>query len=152
MNPAGTRYRFYTVGETFVGDWGGGSGPNETVLKKYINDKMLHGQFDFPMYWRILRVFARNEEPPSHVTDLLTQSAGYYGSAAVMSRFLGNHDVPRFISHAANQIGDVWGNGSKEQGWDNPRRSNRSRAVSQTYARMVILIYRRWNTAHLLRG
>lgn len=111
---------FYTVGETFVGDWGGGTGPNETVLKKYINNTMLHGQFDFPMYWRILRVFARDEEPPSHVTDLLTQSAGYYGSKAVMSRFLGNHDVPRFISHAAGQIGDVWGNNSKQLGWDNP--------------------------------
>ena len=111
---------FYTVGETYVGDWGGGSGPNETVLKQYINHQMLHGQFDFPLYWRILRVFARDQEDPAHLTDLLTQSEGYYGSKAVMSRFLGNHDVPRFISHATGHISDEWGTGAKQLGWDSP--------------------------------
>ena len=45
---------------------------------------------------------------------------GYYGQQAVMSTFLGNHDVPRVLSHAAAQISDMWGNGSKEQGWNNP--------------------------------
>ena len=111
---------FWMVGETFTGDWGGGEGPNESVIKKYIKPYMLHGQFDFPLYWRVVQVFARNEFPASFVTNLLEEAGGYYGSQAIMSNFLGNHDVPRFISHAAGHIGDVWGNGSKEQGWDNP--------------------------------
>ena len=37
-----------------------------------------------------------------------------------MSSFLGNHDVPRFISHAAGDIADLWGNGSHEQAWIAP--------------------------------
>ncbi|MFT7622877.1 MAG: glycosidase [Myxococcota bacterium] len=111
---------FWTVGETFTGDWGGGSGPNETTIKKYVAPHMLHGQFDFPMYWRLLQVFARGESSPLGMTDLLEQSFGYYGADALMSNFLGNHDVPRFMSHAAGQIGDMWGNGAKEQGWDAP--------------------------------
>ncbi|HEY3355634.1 MAG TPA: hypothetical protein VGQ83_20450, partial [Polyangia bacterium] len=44
----------------------------------------------------------------------------YYGSWAVMSTFLGNHDVPRALSHAAGQIADMWGNNAKEQGWNSP--------------------------------
>ncbi len=111
---------FWMVGETFTGDWGGGSGDNEGTIKKYIAPHMLHGQFDFPLYWRILRVFARDEEQPLHLADLLSQGDGFYGSQAIMSNFLGNHDVPRFVSHAAGQIGDLWGNGAKEQGWDQP--------------------------------
>lgn len=111
---------FWMVGETFAGDWGGGSGPNETVIKKYIGADWLTGQFDFPLYWRILRVFARDQQPPLHIADLLTAAQGHYGPGAVMSNFLGNHDIPRFASHANGDIGDEWGNGSKEQGWDNP--------------------------------
>ena len=126
---------FWMVGETFAGGWGGGTGPNETSIKKYINPDMLHGQFDFPLYWRILRVFARDDEPPLHVADLLEQSQGYYGSQAVMSRFLGNHDLPRFISHATGDIPDVWGNGSKEIGWDNPPQAPTS---SEPYERLAL--------------
>jgi glycosidase len=37
-----------------------------------------------------------------------------------MCGFMGNHDVPRFLSHAAGDIGDMWGNGSKEQGFYDP--------------------------------
>jgi len=111
---------FWMVGETFTGDWEGGNGKNEGTIKKYIAPHMLHGQFDFPLYWRIVRVFARDEESPLHLADLLTAGDGYYGSQALMSNFLGNHDVPRFISHAAGQIGDLWGNNAKQQGWDNP--------------------------------
>ncbi len=111
---------FYLVGETFAGDWGGGQGPNEQNLKKYIGPTLLHGQFDFPAYWPVVRAFARGESPIGAPFDVVQQSAGFYGPGAIMSRFLGNHDVPRFISHASGQIGDVWGNGAKQQGWANP--------------------------------
>lgn len=126
---------FWTVGETFTGDWDGGWGPNETVIKQYINPAMLHGQFDFPLYWRILRVFARDEAAPLHLADYLSQAEGYWGPNAIMSNFLGNHDVPRFISHATKEIGDVWGNGAKEQGWDTPPGQPQS---AEPYERLIL--------------
>jgi len=107
----------YLVGETFTGDWGNGSG-EEVLIKSYVNQDMLHGQFDFPLFWQVVRAFARGETSMSALGSTLMESDGYYNG--VMSPFLGNHDVPRFISHAAGQIGDLWGNGSKEQGFDNP--------------------------------
>lgn len=116
--PAGVD--LYLVGETFVGDWGGGGGPNEGTIKAYVGKQQLHGQFDFPLYWRLLQTLARNEAPLSGLGQLLVESAGFYGPDAIMATFLGNHDVPRFISHASGDIGDMWGNGSKEQGYDNP--------------------------------
>ncbi len=112
--------RFYTVGETFTGEWGGGFGPNETLIKAYVSPELLDGQFDFPLYWNVVKAFARGETGLSTVADVVTQSQGYYGAGSIMSAFLGNHDVPRFVSHAAGQIGDVWGNGSKDQGWNTP--------------------------------
>jgi glycosidase len=119
MKPSGLP--FYMVGETFTGDWGGGNGANsEVLIKKYVAPTLLDGQFDFPHYWKIVRGFARNEEPLWSLGDYLEDSQGYYGSQSIMSSFLGNHDIPRFVSHAAGQIGDVWGNGSKEQGLYTP--------------------------------
>jgi len=111
---------FYMVGETFVGEWGGGTGEAEELIKKYVSADQLNGQFDFPMYWAILKTFARDEGTFNDLADVLSQEQGYYGADAVMSTFIGNHDVPRFISHAAGDIADQWGNGSKQQGWDNP--------------------------------
>ncbi|MFT5432035.1 MAG: glycosidase, partial [Myxococcota bacterium] len=111
---------FYTVGETFAGGWGGGNGPNETIIKKYISPDQMTGQFDFPMYWEVLNFFARNATVATGLTDLLEASFGYYGPGSVMSNFLGNHDVPRFISHATNEVDNLFGDGSKELGWDNP--------------------------------
>jgi glycosidase len=126
---------FYLVGETFTGDWGGGGGPNESIIKQYISPDLLHGQFDFPLYWRVLRVFARDEAPPSHVAEYLAQNSSYFGSQAVMGTFVGNHDVPRFISHAAGDIADLWGTGSKQQGWDTPPGTP---AGSEAYERMAL--------------
>ncbi|NUN13380.1 MAG: alpha-glucosidase C-terminal domain-containing protein [Myxococcales bacterium] len=118
LGPSGVP--FYLVGETFTGDWGGGFGPNETLIKYYVQPAMLDGQFDFPLYWKIVRTYGRNEESMESLGSYLVNISGYYGNNAVMSNFLGNHDVARFTSHAAGHIGDVWGNGSKAQGFDNP--------------------------------
>lgn len=117
---SGSAIPFYLVGETFTGDWGGGFGPNETLIKYYVQPAMLDGQFDFPLYWKIVRTYARNEESMDSLGSYLVNIADYYGNYATMSNFLGNHDVVRFVSHAAGQINDVWGNGSKAQGFDNP--------------------------------
>lgn len=115
---------FYLVGETFVGDWGGGTGLNETLIKDYISDRELNGQFDFPLYWEIVKVLARGEGDTgrmARLAEVTSQSLTYYGTNAIMSRFLGNHDVARFISHAVpGVIADQWSNGAKEVGWSNP--------------------------------
>jgi len=113
-------HRFYLVGETFMGEWGGGDGLAETVIKEYVNPWELDGQFDFPMYWALLEAAGRDEADFADLGQFLTDSHGYYGADSLMCSFIGNHDVPRFASHAAGQIDDLWGNGSSEQGWYDP--------------------------------
>lgn len=127
-----TGLTFYMVGETFVDEWGGGTGAAETTIKEYISDWELNGQFDFPFYWKILRAVGRDEGDFTEFSQFLDQSLSYWGSNAIMVSFIGNHDVPRFISHAAGQIADKWGNGSKEQGISNPPAQP---STSEPYAR-----------------
>jgi len=109
---------FWTVGETFVGTWGNGSG-EETVIKQYISDDQLYGQFDFPLYWATLSALGRRESPMTALSDVLQGVTGYF-AGDLMASFLGNHDVARYVSHANGDIGDIWGNGATEQGWNNP--------------------------------
>ena len=109
-----TGLRFYMVGETFTGEDGAG------LIKEYVRPEELDGQFDFPLYWQVVKTFLREEQDFRGLESMLQWNQGYYGSWAVMSNFLGNHDVPRALSHAAGQIADMWGNGAKEQGWNNP--------------------------------
>ena len=116
----GSGQTFWLVGETFTGAWGGGNGTEENLIKKYIGPDQLHGQFDFPLYWTLLETLGRHEAGLDKLADVLNGSYGFYGEDALMSSFLGNHDVPRFISHAAGDIGDLWGNGSHEQAWVSP--------------------------------
>lgn len=111
---------FYMVGETFVGTWSPATGDS---LKAYISPSEIDGQFDFPLYWELLRVVGRSEGTFHDLESVIAQSEGYYGPHAVMSTFLGNHDVPRFITHAEDQPPfDMWGNGGKEVAWDDNRR------------------------------
>jgi glycosidase len=108
--------RFYMVGETFVGE----GDSEKQLVKKYVGPAMLDGQFDFPLYWQVVTAFLREERDFRAIESFLQTNEGYYGAAAVMSNFLGNHDVPRALSHANGDIADMWGNGSKPQGWTNP--------------------------------
>jgi glycosidase len=108
--------RFYMVGETFTGE---GDGEKQTI-KSYVSPALLDGQFDFPMFWAALASLVRGERGLDSLKAFMDGNDGYYGANAVMSTFLGNHDVPRALSHAAAQIGDLWGNGSKEQAWNAP--------------------------------
>jgi glycosidase len=118
---AGGDEDFYTVGETFSGD--------RDLIESYINDDELDGQFDFNTYWAILSALARSE---SHVYELeytFQDSEAAYGDAT-MSTFLGNHDVERFIAHAAGDVSSLYGDGlcpdggwrppDESPGWDEP--------------------------------
>ena len=109
---AGGNFEFYTVGETFSGD--------SSVLSSYVSDEMLDGQFDFALYWSILSAFARNESGLPEVEATFDASKQVYGTA-LMSNFLGNHDVERFISHAAGEVSSLYGDGLCPSGdWRGP--------------------------------
>ena len=113
---------FWTVGETFTGTWDSDAGgvSAQALIKRYVAPDMLYGQFDFPLYWAIVGALGRQENPLTDLATVLTSTTGYYGPDAIMAAFLGNHDVARFVSHAAGQIADIWGNGATDQGWNDP--------------------------------
>jgi glycosidase len=112
---------FYMVGETFVAQWDFTAQKTQGLIKQYINDWELDGQFNFPLYWEIIREIARNEDSFVKMAAVVEAYIAYFGEGAfLMSNFLGNHDIARFISHANNNILDMWSNGSKELGWSNP--------------------------------
>lgn len=106
--------RPYLLGETFTGEDGAGQ------IAEYLGPRELDGQFDFPLYWQTVKTLLREEEGLDALARRLTQTRESYGPGAVMSNFLGNHDVCRALSHAAGDIADLWGNGAREQGWNDP--------------------------------
>ncbi len=99
---------YYLVGETFVGSDG------RPLIRQYVGPQQLDGQFDFPLYWPIVQAFARGDSLVP-VDEAVRLNESYYPPETLNSPFLGNHDVARFISIAANQIeadanGQAWGN------------------------------------------
>jgi glycosidase len=103
---------FYMVGETFDG--------NRDLIKSYVNPStMLDGQFDFPLRGQMLATVLHRTGQMSDLVGFLDSNDGYYGSGAVMSTFLGNHDVPRAIEHALDApLFDPW-DGGKSDAWSN---------------------------------
>ncbi|HUJ59638.1 MAG TPA: alpha-amylase family glycosyl hydrolase [Kofleriaceae bacterium] len=103
---------FYMVGETFDG--------NRDLIKSYIDPQtMLDGQFDFPLRAQVLYTLLHRTGTMSDLSGFVATNDGYYGPGAVMSTFLGNHDVPRAIEHALdNPMYDPW-DGGKENNWSN---------------------------------
>lgn len=108
----GGNARYYLVGETFTGGDDGG----RALIKRYVGPNALWGQFDFPLFWAFDSAFAQNGGSMKDLEAAITKSDTGYGPGAVMSPFLGNHDVTRFISRAAGHIG---GN-PQEQAWVAP--------------------------------
>lgn len=101
---AGGDEPFYTVGETYSGDRG--------LIASYVNTRELDGQFDFPTYWAIVAALGRNEiglsDGEGSLADTFADSeAAFAGN--LMSTFLGNHDVARFLPQATGEIGSLYG-------------------------------------------
>jgi glycosidase len=95
----GGDHRFLTLGETFDG---------YDAIAAYVNEDELDGQFDFPMYWTIDDVFA-SQVTTLDALVLAGQVASTTFGGATMSNFLGNHDVIRFTSKAAEgDVGSCW--------------------------------------------
>ena len=105
-------HHFYMVGETFTGDQG--------LIKSYIDPQTkLDGQFDFPLRLHLLTSMLIKSTPLSDLEGFMNQNDGFYGDA-VMSTFIGNHDVPRSIHYAEDQPlwSDPWADG-KDRNWSN---------------------------------
>lgn len=82
---------FYTVGETFTQS-------REWILS-YIHPNELDAQFDFPLYYAVRDTFLTWDKSFLNLRDEVGWSRETYGSA-IMSAFLGNHDVSRFTTFA----------------------------------------------------
>jgi glycosidase len=82
----------YLVGETysFVGD--------QPLLRWYLGPHTLSGQFDFPVMWALREALAGRAGIDLLDREARAGQAAWAGSGAVMAPFLGNHDVPRFIT------------------------------------------------------
>lgn len=103
-----TGVTFYIVGETFDGT---------DKIKQYIGDDLLHGQFDFPLYNSLRDTIMNGNGFFYNLKDHVLNNENVYGDA-LMSTFLGNHDVARAISHIHHDSEDKYGNNSEVQdGW-----------------------------------
>ncbi len=87
------RQRFYMVGETY--DFG-----NQGFIKSFIDPATkLDGQFDFPLRRVLLQATVRGAEPMSNLSSFMDGNDGFYGANAVMSTWIGNHDLRPHHSH-----------------------------------------------------
>ena len=105
--------RFYMVGETY--DFG-----NRDVIKSYVEPSTkLDGQFDFPLRKDLVQAVIMRTENMSDLATFMNSNDYYYGASAVMSTFIGNHDLPRIIHLAANNRlwGDDQGADGKNLAW-----------------------------------
>jgi glycosidase len=108
---AGGGAEFYLVGETFTGDHG--------LIMDYVGDAELDGQYDFPLYFTLREVFV-NGQPFTTLEGAVATGESFWGDA-VMSPFIGNHDVERFATDVTGAAGDCW------TGWlDDPMRDGGS--------------------------
>ncbi len=112
---------FYVVGETFTGEDGHGE------IMDYVADWELHGQFDFPLLYPIRRVFGQNTSFQELETGLGRSEDAYGSTYPWHSPFLGNHDIPRFVTQMVGNGEGGFGNtpdlmangpaGSVDQQW-----------------------------------
>jgi glycosidase len=88
---------YYLVGETFTDD--------VTLISDFIGPSKLHGQFDFHVYFALIGALATITSSGSlkSLESATADSDTAFGNA-LMSPFLGNHDVSRFLSMAAGQL------------------------------------------------
>ncbi len=95
---------YYLVGETFDGD--------RNLINSFIGPNELNAQFDFPVYFDVINTLAAYSASLRTLESSTAASDATFGSAP-MSPFLGNHDVPRFLTTAAGMLssdpsGQAW--------------------------------------------
>jgi len=106
QNPGGGR--FYLVGETF-------SYHDRDLLRRYVGDDRLDGQFDFPSK-RLLCEAIFHGMSLRDFANWMDENDRFYGENALMSTWIGNHDIPRAIHFANREFGCTEGS-SSGNGW-----------------------------------
>jgi glycosidase len=103
--------RFYLVGETFS--------YNPSEIKYYVDPAAkLDGQFDFPLRLQIVKSVLMRSSGMDSLASFMRDNDNAYGSRAVMSPFVGNHDLGRVIHMAEDTPAwDEYSNGDKALGW-----------------------------------
>lgn len=96
------RPRMYFVGETY--DFG-----NRDYLKSFVDPaKKLDGQFDFPLRLELLEAVVTRRSTMTALANFVASNDSFYGPRALMSPWIGNHDLGRVI-HMAEDT-PLWGN------------------------------------------
>lgn len=107
--PAGDR--FYLVGETFAYD-------DRDLLASFVDpDTMLDGQFDFPFKARVCEALFNKAMRLQDFAGWMDGNDGFYGPGALMTTWIGNHDIPRPIHFASGQIGNCRQGSFPGNGW-----------------------------------
>jgi glycosidase len=95
------RPRMYFVGETY--DFN-----DRQYLYSFVDPKTkLDGQFDFPLRLQLLEAVVSRRAPMTALRDFLNTNDAFYGPNALMSPWIGNHDLGRVI-HMAEDT-PMWG-------------------------------------------
>jgi len=107
-NPNGGR--FYLVGETF--DYF-----NRDLLRRFVEpDTMLDGQFDFPFKKELCEAVFHDGGNLGNFSNWMDGNDGFYGANAIMTTWIGNHDIPRAIHFANREFGCTDGSNTGN-GW-----------------------------------
>jgi len=105
--------RFYLVGETFAYD-------DRDLLRRYVDPATkLDGQFDFPYKARLCEALFNKRMRLQDFAGWLDGNDSFYGRGALMTTWIGNHDIPRAIHFASGQIGDCRQGSFPGNGWTN---------------------------------
>lgn len=95
----------FTMGEIFTGPGPGGT----EIIRYHLGPDGLDSAFDFPLMWAIRDVLASESAGFSTVeASLANTEHALAGSGALMATMIGNHDVTRFVSEAAGEVGSPW--------------------------------------------
>ena len=103
--------RFYLVGETFnYGD--------RDLLASFVDPQTkLDGQFDFPFKAQLCDALFSQNLALSQFSSWMDGNDNFYGPGAIMTTWIGNHDVPRAIHFASGQIQNCMEGSSPSNGW-----------------------------------
>ncbi len=128
----------WLVGETYSGD--------QTFLKTFVDPcTKLDGQFDFAERANLDNTILLRQGKMQDVEKFLDGNDGFFGPDAIMSTFIGNHDLPRTIHMAQDTPiwGDVWANG-KDKAWSNqPTQPGGTSAYERMSVAMAVLMTNR---------
>jgi glycosidase len=128
--------RFYMVGETY--EFG-----NREFLRSFVDPKTkLDGQFDFPLRLRIVQSILMKQTSIRDLAGFLDGNDGFYGQSAIMSTWIGNHDLGRVIHLAESPPlwSDPYSDG-KDRSWANLPGLPTTRAPFERIANAFAVIF-----------